>query len=68
VGLGGEGATLAERVSTDRAAIAARSLRRSPTRGDPDVLEVVRRQLRQHVRIDLVVPEIRLVLAETEAS
>jgi hypothetical protein len=37
-------------------------------RGDPDVLEVVRRQLRQHVRIDLVVSEIRLVLAEAEAA
>jgi hypothetical protein len=34
----------------------------------PNVLEVVRRQLRQHVRIDLVVSEIRLVLAEAEAA
>src|SRR5277367_6032129 len=35
LGLGGEGATLAEGVSTDRAAIAARSLRRSPTAESP---------------------------------
>ena len=35
---------------------------------DADVLEIVRRQLRQHVCIDLVVPKIRLVLAETETA
>ena len=35
---------------------------------DADVLEVVRGQPRQQVRVDLVVPEIRLVLAEPKTA
>jgi hypothetical protein len=35
---------------------------------DADVLEVVVRQPRQQVRVDLVVSEIRLVLAEPETA
>jgi hypothetical protein len=37
-------------------------------RGNANVLEVIRRQLRQNVRVDLVVPEIRLVMAEAETA
>jgi hypothetical protein len=36
--------------------------------GDANVLEAGVRQLRQQVRVDLVVPEIRLVLTETETA
>ena len=35
---------------------------------DAELLEVGVGQLRQHVRVDLVVAEMRLVLAESEAS
>ena len=50
------------------AAIAARSLRRWPTEVNPDPDQVLRRQLRQHFAIDLVVAESGLVFFQTQAA
>ena len=37
---------------------------RSPRAGDTDILEVVARQPRQHIRVDFILSKISLVLVE----
>ena len=51
-----------------KTAMAAMSFRRSPTALQSDVLEVVRRQMRQNGGIDLIPLKILLVLAEAQTA
>jgi hypothetical protein len=60
--------TSAGSVTTVKPAMAARSLRRSPTAETPMSLRSSRRQLGQNVHVDLVVSKPLLVLAEAETA
>jgi hypothetical protein len=67
-GIEEETAASAEGFAPANVASASSRRSRSPRAEDADFLEVIARQPRQQLRVELVVPEVRLILFEAETA